>query len=178
LRQQHYRGTTESRFDRVLDELRRDREANERKWNKVHEEIMAVDKRIDRTIGALGARWGIASEEAFRKGMEGILTRSFGVRVIHVDEYDDTGEVFGRPDQVELDLIITNGSLLICELELSISKSQMYHFERKVRFYERRHRRKADRMLVISPMIDKKARQVADTLGIETYTYAGDVTGL
>jgi hypothetical protein len=186
------RAQTESRFDRLLEELRRDREAQElkwdeqnrkweeqnRKWHEVHKEIMAMNTRLDSSIGVLGARWGIASEDAFRRGMEAILTHSFGVQVLHVDEYDDTGEVFGRPDQVELDLIVTDGTLPICELKSSVSKSQVYHFERKVRFYERRHRRKADRMPIISPMIDDRAQRVAETLGIETYAYAGNVTGL
>lgn len=39
-------------------------------------------------------------------------------------------------------------------------------------------KRKADRRLVISPMIEDKASQVADELGIEAYSYAGDVAGL
>ena len=65
---------TESRFDRLLDELRRDREAQEHKWDeqnrksdekwaaqmaenlRLHEEIMAMADRLDRKIGALGAR--------------------------------------------------------------------------------------------------------------------------
>jgi hypothetical protein len=40
--------------------------------------------------------------------------RHLGVRVLHVDEYDDTGEVFGRLDQVELDLIVTNVKRIEC----------------------------------------------------------------
>jgi hypothetical protein len=69
--------------------------------------------------------------------------------------------------------IITNGQLLICELKCSIDKAGMYSFERKARFYERRHERQADRLLVISPMIDARAQKVAARLGIETY---GDST--
>jgi len=34
--------------------------------------------------------------------------------------YDEQGEVFGHPDQIELDIIIKNGLLLICELKSSI----------------------------------------------------------
>ncbi len=69
--------------------------------------------------------------------------------------------------------VIKNGMLLICELKSSIDKAGMYIFERKARFYERRHGRQANRLLVISPMIDARARQVAKRLGIETY---GDST--
>ena len=73
------------------------------------------------------------------------------MQVVNVTEYDDTGEVFGRPDQIELDVIIKNGLLLICELKSSIDKAGMYSFERKARFYERHHERQADRLIVISP---------------------------
>jgi len=95
---------------------------------------------------------------------------------LNVTEYDDAGEVFGRPDQVELDVIIQNGLLLLCEIKASMSKSDMIIFERKVRFYEKRHNRKANRTLVISPMVDARARALAIELGIEVYSYAEDVT--
>ena len=95
--------------------------------------------------------------------------------VINIVEYDDEGEVFGRPDQVELDLIIKDGELIICEIESSVSKPDMYMFERKARFYEKKHERQAARILVISPMVDDRARAVADELGVEVYSYAKDV---
>lgn len=123
-------------------------------------------------------RWGIQSEAAFRNALAGILEKSFGVEVLNVNEYDDRGEVFGRPDQVELDVIIKNGLLLICELKSSIDKAGMYSFERKARFYEKRHQRKADRLIVISPMIDARARRVAEQLGIETFSDSLDVPAL
>ena len=116
----------ESRFDKLLDELRQDREEQHRKWDeqsrkwdenqlelkRLHEEVMAVSTKIDRTIGGLGARWGMQSERTFRNALAGILEKNFGVQVLNVTEYDASGEVFGRPDQVELDVIITNGLLI------------------------------------------------------------------
>jgi len=160
-------------------------EAQERKWEanqvelkRLHEEAMAQASKLDRTVGALGARWGLQSEKAFRDALAGILEESFGVQVIRVNEYDDSGEVFGRPEQVELDVIIKNGHLVICELKSSIDKAGMYSFERKARFYERRHERRVDRLIVISPMIDPRARKVAERLGIETYGDSIDVASL
>jgi len=144
-------------------------------FQRVHEEIMALAKKHDRSIGALGARWGLQSETAFRNALAGILEQSFGVQVLNVNEYDDEGVVFGRPDQVELDVIIKNGLLLICELKSSMDKAAMYAFERKGRFYERRHNRQANRLLVISPMIDAKARKMAEQLGIELYSDSDEV---
>ena len=168
------------KWDANQAELSRDREEQNRKWEanqaelrRLHEEIMAQAKKFDRSIGALGARWGTQSEKAFRDALAGILEQNFGVQVVNINEYDDQGEVFGRPDQVELDVIIKNGMLLICELKSSIDKAGMYIFERKARFYERRHQRSANRLIVISPMIDARARKVAERLGIETF---GDST--
>jgi len=194
------RAATEDRFYEILAELRRDREESARKWDeykeeqnrkwdahqaeqreefmRVHEEIMAQAQRHDRSIGALGSRWGLQSEKAFRDALAGILEKNFGVQVLNVNEYDDQGTVFGRPDQIELDVIIQNGLLLICELKSSIDKAGMYIFERKARFYEQRHQRTANRLIVISPMIDARARQVAERLGIETYGDSLEVEAL
>jgi hypothetical protein len=151
---------------------------NKRQFDAVHEAIMAQAKKHDRSIGALGSRWGTQSEATFRNALAGILEQSFGVTVMRVDEYDDAGTVFGRPDQVELDIIIKNGLLLICELKSSIDKAGMYIFERKARYYEQRHGQKANRLIVISPMIDPRAQQVADQLGIETFSDSLDVATL
>ncbi|MDR5639773.1 DUF3782 domain-containing protein [Thermosynechococcus sp. QS41] len=180
------------KFDRILTELQRDREEQSRRWQeqakrweeqdrKWHEqlaEIRRLDKRFDSTIGALGARWGIASETSFRNALAGILTESFGVEVLNLTLYDHEGEVFGRPDQVELDLIIKNGLTIACEIKSSIDKAGMYIFDRKVNFYARHHQRQIDRKIVISPMVDPRARPVAEALGIELYSYADSVEGL
>jgi hypothetical protein len=155
--------------NRKWDEQNLRWEESRREFDRVHEEIMAQARKFDRSIGALGSRWGLQSEAAFRNALAGILEESFGVTVTNVCELDDAGEVFGRPDQVELDIIVKNGLLLILELKSSIDKAGMYSFERKARFYEKHHQRKADRLIVISPMIEPKALAVARTLGIETY---------
>ncbi len=153
-------------------------EAN-RKWDEDHREIMAMirrmealDRKYDSTIGALGARWGLYSEQSFRNALRGILTGFFNLEVINVIEYDDTGAVFGRPDQIELDLIIKNGLLIICEIKSSVSKADVYAFERKARWYEQRHARQADRLMIISPMVDARAREAARRLQIDMYSFA------
>lgn len=187
---------TESRFDRILDELRRDRAEQARKWeeqdqkweenqqqlrrmqektDQTLEEVRQLNRKHDSTIGALGARWGLYSEQSFRNALAGILADSFGVEVVKVTEYDDEGEVFGRPDQIELDLLIQDGLLIICELKSSMSKADMYIFEKKVQFYQKRHSRTANRKIIISPMVHPAAEEVAKRLGIEVYSYAEDM---
>jgi len=164
--------------NRKWDEQNRKWDENQEELRRLHEEIMAQAQKHDRSIGALGARWGTQSEKAFRDALASILEKSFGVEVLNVTELDDEGEVFGRPEQVELDVIVKNGLLLICELKSSIDKAGMYIFERKARFYERRHQRQASRLIVISPMIDARAQKVAERLGIETFGDSTDVQTL
>ena len=201
---------TQSHFDRVLDELRRDREENTRKWNEQNRkwdeqnrkwdeqnrkwdeqnrkwdanqatinamlaDIRALSRKHDSTIGALGARWGLRTESSFRDALAGILGDSFGIEVRNETFRDEAGEVFGRPDQVELDIIVRNGVLILCEIKSSMSKSDMMVFERKARFYEKLHDRKADRLVAISPMVDDRASAWAAESGIEVYGYAEDV---
>ncbi|MCS7032211.1 MAG: DUF3782 domain-containing protein, partial [Gloeomargarita sp. SKYG116] len=128
------RPETESRFERLLDELRRDREEQNRKWaeqnrkwdenqktiNRMLTAIENLSRKHDSTIGALGARWGLHAEESFRAALKGILEDLFAVQVLHVVELDEQGEVFGRPEQIELDAVIKNGLLVLCEIKSSM----------------------------------------------------------
>ncbi len=157
------------------EEQNRKWEANQQTINAILATLEAQARKHESSIGALGARWGLYSEQSFRNGLKGILEESFGVEVLTVTDYDESGEVFGHPDQVELDVIIQDGMLILCEIKSSMSKADMYTFQRKTTFYEKRHARKAARKLVISPMVDQRAEHIAHRLGIEVYTHADDV---
>ncbi len=163
---------------RKADKAERQRERAEDKA-EIAQEFKRVDKsltHLDHRIMAMGARWGIQAESTFREALRGILAESFGVKVENVTEYDTVGQVFGHPDQIELDIIIYNGLLLICEIKSSVSQGDIHLFERKARFYEERHGRKAQRLIVISPMVDERAKSLAKKLNVEIYTYADEVT--
>lgn len=207
------RSEFDQKFDRVLDELQRDREEQTRKWDEQNRkweeqsrkwdeqnrkweentqrldrveaqnsatlaEIQKANRRYEGTIGALGSRWGLYSEASFRNGLKAILAESFGVEVLNLNEYDQDGMVFGRPDQVEIDVIIKNGVTILCEIKSSMSKSDMYIFDRKASFYENRHQRPVTRRIVMSPMVDDRAKPVAEALGIEIYSYADQVEAI
>lgn len=172
-----------AKFDAHTQEQQRKWDEQNRKWDEQNrknsellEEIKISRSRQEQGIGALGARWGIASEHSFRAALKGILEKSFGVEVLNVNEFDDEGMVFGAPDQVEIDIIIKNGELILCELKSSMSKSDMYTFDRKVRYYERRHQRQVQRKIAVSPMVPQPVRAIAGKLGIEVFGYAEDVT--
>ncbi len=185
------------RVDRILAELHQDREEQAQKWDENNrqwqqqnqkwweqsrknqetlEEIKQMNRKYNSTIGALGSRWGLFSEASFSNALAGILEESFGVEVVNINDYDPDGMVFGRPDQVEVDVIIKNGLVIVCEIKSSMSKGDMYIFSRKAEFYQQKYQRNVNRKIVISPMVDPKALPVAKSLGIEVYSYADSVS--
>lgn len=216
------RAESDSRFNQILDELRRDREANNGKWaenNRKWDEnqkalearwaaddgkwaenqktlkerwaaddkrwaenqkvlthmIEAWDKKFDSTIGALGARWGLSAEAAFRQGLKSILEDSFPVKVEQFIGWDSRGIVWEEPDQVELDLIVHNGTLILCEIKSSATKSDVATFHRKARWYEAEHQRKPDRLIFISPMLHERGKIYAAKHGIETASFTPEL---
>jgi len=165
----------EKKWEEERDAQEKKWEENQRSINQILTEIRLQNQKYDSTIGALGARWGLHSESAFRNGLRAILERSFGVKVERYEDFDSDGNVFGRPEQIEMDVIVHNGVLILCEIKSSMSKSDLYSFWRKKNFYEEKHGRRASRTMVISPMIEDAAKSAAKELGIEVYGYAQDV---
>jgi hypothetical protein len=135
-----------------------------------------MNRKHDSTIGALGSRWGLFSEASFCHGLAAILEDSFGVEVLNINDYDPDGIVFGRPDQVEFDVIVKNGLVIVCKIKSSMSKADMYIFSRKVEFYQQKYQRSVNRKIVISPVVDPTALAVAESLGIEVYSYAEELS--
>jgi hypothetical protein len=86
----------------MLEELKNDREEQNRKWNENNEkldgyirqsderftamlqEIRDIRSRQESSIGALGARWGIAAEPSFRNALKSILENRFDVQVLYI----------------------------------------------------------------------------------------------
>ncbi len=164
---------TEERVEELAEAQRRTEEQVE-KLGRAVEELALSHKMLSAQIGGLGARWGLQTEEAFRQGIRAIL-QEVGYTTERFLEYDRAGEVFGHPDQIELDVVIKDGKLLVIEIKSALSKSDVYSFERKVAFYTQQTERQVDRKLIITPSIDARAREVAERLGVEIYS---DVTVL
>lgn len=120
-----------------------------------------------------GARLGIEPEDTFRATNEQTLSTLPGFSLEHFTTYDEEGEVYwGYPEIVELDVVTWNGKTILSEIAFSISKSDVYTFERKVAFYERLRGIKADRKILITAMLDPRAWPVVDALGIRVYSSA------
>jgi hypothetical protein len=131
-----------------------------------HSELL---RRLDAKIGALGRRWGLLSEAAFREGMYELLT-PYGFRVERFWARDEEGFVFGRPEQIEIDLLVRNETTIAAEIRSSVSKADVWVFLRKVEFLERLLNRKIDRKAIISPFVDDDALEFAQKTGVEVFT--------
>ncbi len=165
----------EQRLNQKIEEDRKWREEEKEKEKKQEKEHDIQMSKFDQRLMAMGARWGVNSEASFRNGLAAILEEFSQVEVIHVDEHDDDGVVFGYPEEIELDLIIKNGVLIIAEIKSATDKHDVYFFDKKVRFYEQKHGQKANRKLLISPMVEDRALPVAKKLGVEIYSFAQEV---
>ena len=63
---QELKEESDRRWEESQRQWRELKQESDQRWETLLKEIHRVDKRIDRTIGALGARWGENSEKAFR----------------------------------------------------------------------------------------------------------------
>jgi hypothetical protein len=172
-----------NRLEAALERLAQAQAGTEERVTRLEEAQIHLEAAIERlaqaqartecTLGALGARWGLFTEESFRDGMRAVL-EDVGFKVERYLVYDHAGRVFDRPDQVELDMIIHNDKALL-GIKSSISKGDVALFNRKTGFYEEREGERADRHILISPFVDQKAKQLAGDLGIEVYAQPDDL---
>jgi hypothetical protein len=140
----------------------------EEQGKRIEEQGKRVEEAF-RRVEALGARWGLHSEEAFREGMRSVLGQRFGARVRHWEGFDQEGIVFGHPASVELDLVVDNGRTLLIEVKSHVSSGDLAAFERKAKLYEQQTGTRAARMIV-SPSVEPRALKMAEDLGIEVST--------
>jgi len=92
---------------RIWREIREIKKEQAKMWetiNSVKSEVATGFDRLQRHLDALGARWGVMSEKAFREGLRGVVERELGLRVERWTAYDEEGKVFGFPSEVEVDV--------------------------------------------------------------------------
>lgn len=81
----------DKKFNSILEEIKLLREDQNKLWenqNRLWEEVRSLREDmikgfelVERHISALGARWGLMSEEAFREGLKGLLEKELGLKV-------------------------------------------------------------------------------------------------
>jgi len=162
------------RYDRELAKLREDMnkgfERYDRELARLREDMNRSFELVNRHLSALGARWGIMAEDAFREGLRGVLEKELGLRVERWSAYDEAGEVFGYPSEVEVDIAVKDGKIILIEVSSHVRASDVYCFKRKAEFYARKTGEKPERLVIVTPYVEERAIEASKKLGIEVYT--------
>jgi hypothetical protein len=162
------------RYDRELAKLREDMmrgfERHDRELAKLREDMMRGFELVNRHISAIGARWGIMAEDAFREGLRGILEKEFGVKVERWITRDEDGIVYGFSSIVEIDIAIKDGKTMLIEISSSVDKSKVAAFLRKAQLYEKKTGIKPEKLIMVTPYADEDAIEAAREVGVEVYT--------
>ena len=153
-----------------LEEILKRLDRHEAELIRLREDMNRGFELIERHISALGARWGLMAEDAFREGLRGLLERELGLKVERWRAYDNAGIVFGYPSEVEANIAVSDGKLILIEVSSHVRASDVLQFRRKAELYEKMTGRKPDRLIIVTPYIDEKALEAARQLGVETYT--------
>jgi len=127
---------------------------------------------LERHISALGARWGLMSEEAFREGLRGLLEGELGLKVERWAGRDAEGIVYGYPSLVEVDVAMRDGRAILVEVKAHASASDVYALKRKAELYERLEGRRPSRLILITPYADEGAKEACLRHGVELYARA------
>ncbi|MEM3718690.1 MAG: DUF3782 domain-containing protein [Candidatus Bathyarchaeia archaeon] len=162
------------RYDEELAKLREDMVAGFKRHDeeiaKLREDMNRGFMLVERHISALGARWGLISEEAFREGLKQLIEKEFKFKVEKWIGFDEKGIVYGYPAQIDIDVAIHDEKIILIELKSHVRPSDVAAFKRKTQLYSEVEGKKPSRLLIITPYAEEKAIEIAKNLKIEIYT--------
>ena len=151
------------------EELRAVETSLREEMRKVEASLREEMKRLWLALNALGARWGMFSEDAFRNGVREPL-KDAGYTVDRWVYYDDKGYVYGYPSEVELDIIIKDGRTLAVEITSALRRGDLQQIKRKVELFSTVTGRRVDAVYVVTPFIHDRnpdaVEAVASSMGI------------
>lgn len=156
----------EEHIKQILTRLDR----HEEEIKKLREDMNRGFELMERRLSAIGARWGLMAEEAFREGLRGILEKEMGMKAQRWVAFDEEGKVYGYPSTVEIDIAVKDDKLLLIEITSHAKLSDITEMRRKANLYAEKTGRNPDKVIIISPYVEENAREAAKTLQIETYT--------
>jgi len=110
------------------------------------------------------------SEKAFREGLRSVVERELGFKVERWRAYDEEGRVFGFPSEVEVDVAVRDGKVILIEITSHARAPDVAIFKKKAELYAEKEGRRPDRLIILTPYAEEDAKKVAEKLGIEIYT--------
>jgi len=154
----------------AVEKLREDFNKLREDFNKLYESVMKRMDSFERRLMALGTRWGIESEGAFRNAMRGVVEELLGVAKVEKWRcYDERGEVLGYPSWIEVDVTIKDQIHVLLEVKSSASGAEVSKLWRIGKLYERVVGVRP-RLVLVTPFIDESGLEAAEKLGVEVYT--------
>jgi hypothetical protein len=159
-------------------------EDNNRRWEEAYKRLEAIElelktlredfnktsKSFEIKLMALGARWGLESEYAFREAVRGIVERILGAgKVSKWRYYDANGEVLGYPAYIESDVLIRDDTHILVEVKSSASDGDVSKLWKIGNLYCRVVGVKP-KLILVTPFIDEKGLNAAEKLSVEVYT--------
>jgi len=161
------------RHDEELAKLREDMMAGFKRYDeelaRLRADMIEGFNLLRRHIDALGARWGIISEQAFREGLRGVAEKELGLKVEKWVRWDGDGYVFGHPSTIDVDVAVRDDKIILIEVKSHISRADAHAFKRKAEFYEKVEGKKPSRLIIVTPYADEDAIETAKQLQIEVY---------
>ena len=128
---QQFQRETGERFDKMDDRFDKVDERLDKmddRFDKMDDRFDKVDERLDSlelTLARIGSRWGIHSEDLFRKTMKSVLEESFEAAV---EEKNIQGEQFDL-------VVMKNGDHILIEIAASVRRNILERLDRKKALY-------------------------------------------
>ncbi len=163
---QEYKRETDERFDRI-----------DNRFDKVDERLDRMDDRFDKmddrfdalelTLARLGSRWGIHSEDLFRKTMKSVLEESFEATV---EEKNLQGEQFDL-------VVMKNGDHILIEIAASVRRNILERLERKKNIYTSEVGIAPARIILAVGTINSRSAQIIRDAGFDVIEPDDDFYG-
>ena len=168
---------------KIWEEIARLREETKKIWEEIAKTRNEYSKRFDRIdrklmnlknlISAIGGRWGIDTERAFRDAFINLAKEVANAKITRLKLRDEEGIVYGVPSDVEVDLAIQNKQHILIEIKTRVRKSDVAELLRIGTLYEMKYKVKP-KLMFITPLVDKNAYNFAIKNDIEIYNYLAE----
>ena len=177
---QEYKRETDERFDRIdnrFDKVDERLDRMDDRFDKVDERLDRMDDRFDKmddrfdalelTLARLGSRWGIHSEDLFRKTMKSVLEESFEATV---EEKNLQGEQFDL-------VVMKNGDHILIEIAASVRRNILERLERKKNIYTSEVGIAPARIILAVGTINSRSAQIIRDAGFDVVEPDDDFYG-
>jgi len=155
----------EKRMEEMREDFNKQFEAFSQRLDNFEKRLDDFETRFNLKLTAMGARWGIDSEEAFRNGVRILLGDFFGIQVSKWEVTDEEGVVFGDKSRIEIDVLIHDGIHVLIEIKSAINKSDVATLLRKAVLYKKTTNIEP-KLMIITPFIEDNALEYANKKGI------------